>query len=190
MPRLKSQNKAIRDERRNAILEASVPLFAIHGRDGVTMDMISDEAKCSHGLIYHYFDNIEEVYSNAINSKAVLDIKGSLFLVREEALANDELYRITKALLSLLEGNKLSNAYLLLILNEDEINSLKHTLVKLIAEGQETRDVVGGDPEDIASAYLYIFKGCLLNKLLMKKFKGNIPNIDTVYEIFRKRSRM
>ena len=187
MPRLKSQNKAIRDERRNNILEASIPLFAIHGPLGVTMDMVSDKANCSHGLIYHYFDNVEELYSNALNSQKVLDLKGQIFLVREEALANDELYRITKVLLSLLDKNCY---HLLLILIENDINSLRHYLVKLISEGQTTKDIVGGDPIDIADAYLYIFKGYLLNKLLIKKFNGAIPNIDTVYEILRKRSRM
>lgn len=190
MPRLKSQNKAIRDERRSKILQASIPLFAIYGQNSVSMDMVCNASDCSHGLIYHYFDNIDELYSNALNSEFVLEMKNKIYLVREEPLASQELYRITKNILFFAGKDKNTKAALLLMLNDETKTSIFETLNKLIEQGQKEKDVVGGEPEEIAKAYLYILKGYLLNCLLNKKFNEPVPNIDIVYEILRKRSRM
>ena len=190
MPRLKRQNEAIKDERRQEIMLAATPLFAIYSPLGVTMDMVADEAKCSHGLLYHYFHNVDEIYQNIVNSLEIKNLKEKLFLVREEVTAGQELYIITKKLIDNLGLDRISSSRLLLVMNENGTGSLREHLAKLIKEGQNEKDVVGGDPDDVAKTYLLVFKGYLLNYLLIKKYNEDRPNIDVVYEIFKKRSRI
>ena len=190
MPRLKRQNEALKDERRQELLLAATPLFAIYSPLGVTMDMVADEAKCSHGLIYHYFHNVEEIYLNIMNSLEIKELKDRVFALREEPIASQELYRITEILIQNLAIDRTSSSRLLLILNEDGSGSLLEQLAKLIKEGQNNMDIVGGNPMDVARTYLLIFKGYLHNYLLIKKFNEPKPNIDVVYEILRKRSRV
>ena len=50
----------MKDERKLSILESALPLFAIYGKNDVSIDMICNKAKCSHGLVYHYFKNVEQ----------------------------------------------------------------------------------------------------------------------------------
>ena len=190
MPRLKRQNEAIKDERRQELILAATPLFAIYSPLGVTMDMVADEAKCSHGLIYHYFHNVDEIYQNVMNSLEIKELKDNLFALRNEPIAGQELYRITEKLIASLGNDRISSSRLLLVLNETGPGSFLEQLAKLIKEGQNEKDVVGGDPYDIAKTYLLVFKGYLLNYLLIKKYNEERPNIDVVYEIFRKRSRI
>ena len=63
MPRSEAQNEVIRDKRRKKILDKSLFLFAIQGFDDITVDDITNESNCSHGLFYHYFDGKEDIYS-------------------------------------------------------------------------------------------------------------------------------
>ena len=63
MPRSEAQNEVIRDKRRKKILDKSLFLFAIQGFDDITVDDITNESNCSHGLFYHYFEGKEDIYS-------------------------------------------------------------------------------------------------------------------------------
>lgn len=61
MPRTFKENEKIKEERRNRILDISLKLFANFGYENVSMDMIAKKAKCSHGLMYHYFKDKNEI---------------------------------------------------------------------------------------------------------------------------------
>ena len=61
MPRTFKENEKIKEERRNRILDISLKLFANLGYENVSMDMIAKKAKCSHGLMYHYFKDKNEI---------------------------------------------------------------------------------------------------------------------------------
>lgn len=65
MPRTAAQNEAIRDKRKDKIINKTVKLFALKGFDSITIDDISKASNCAHGLFYHYFDVKEDLY-NAI----------------------------------------------------------------------------------------------------------------------------
>lgn len=62
MPKTKEQNELIKQERYEAILIACLHLFAFEGYGVVTVDQITQKAKISHGLFYHYFKNIDEAF--------------------------------------------------------------------------------------------------------------------------------
>ncbi len=63
MPRTPQQNALIRDKRRTKILLKTLKLFATKGFDEVTIDAISTESGCSHGLVYHYFEKKEDIFN-------------------------------------------------------------------------------------------------------------------------------
>lgn len=49
------------DLKREAILASALKLFAIKGYGTTSIDEIAKDAKVSHGLVYHYFKNKEEI---------------------------------------------------------------------------------------------------------------------------------
>lgn len=63
MPRTAAQNAIIRDKRKTKILMKTLKIFACVGFDEVTIDDISNESNCSHGLIYHYFEKKDDIFN-------------------------------------------------------------------------------------------------------------------------------
>ena len=78
MPRTPLQFQQMKDERKLSILESALPLFATNGKDSVSIDMICQKAKCSHGLAYHYFKNSEQIYSELLSSSTYKDLFSKL----------------------------------------------------------------------------------------------------------------
>ena len=59
MPRRPEQFDQLKDERKASILKHALPLFALKPQKDITIDLISQSAKCSHGLVYHYFKSMK-----------------------------------------------------------------------------------------------------------------------------------
>ncbi len=66
MPRTAVQNAIIRDKRKTKIMMKTLKLFATRGFDEVTIDGISNESNCSHGLIYHYFEKKDDIFNDLL----------------------------------------------------------------------------------------------------------------------------
>lgn len=60
-PRTSEQNEEIRQITQQKILKAAFPLFAEKGYANTSISEIANNAGVSKGLIYHYFDNKEEM---------------------------------------------------------------------------------------------------------------------------------
>ena len=71
MPKTKEQCEKIKQERINNIYYHSLRLFAMRGFNGVTADEIAREVGCSHGLLFHYFSNKEDLFQAVVNNLAV-----------------------------------------------------------------------------------------------------------------------
>ena len=125
MPRTNDVNKQIKDERKQTILSAALPLFALYG-DKVSVDMICEKAKCSHGLLYHYFRDTDNVLFNIKKLDSYVDTKTLLVDVIDNQSPIDSIYQIlqhTNDALDKAKNDKVSLLYL--IINEDEKNSFK-----------------------------------------------------------------
>lgn len=59
-----------REETRASLLDAAEKLFAEHGRDGVTVRMLGEEAGVTPALVHYYFDDLEGVYRSVFQRKA------------------------------------------------------------------------------------------------------------------------
>ncbi len=65
-PRSKQQFKQIRHNRKAAIEEAAIQLFAENGFSGVSISAIASKADVSKGLLYNYFENKEELVKEIV----------------------------------------------------------------------------------------------------------------------------
>lgn len=187
MPRTPLQFQQIKDERKLSILENSLVLFAIHGQKEISVDLISSKAKCSHGLVYHYFKNTDEIFFEIVNSPYYLDLSKKLIHFELNDLAYPQITNIVESLLAIANDTKISIALATLIISDLSKKSFNSNLIKLIAKGQKEGDVTGGDPEDISTCLILLIKGIYLPILNQKHPVIKVPSIDNVMEIFRKR---
>ena len=68
MPRTTKQFENMRSERREAILDAALQVFAEQGYHNASISQISAEAGVSKGLMYNYFESKEELLKILIGS--------------------------------------------------------------------------------------------------------------------------
>lgn len=68
MPRTPQQNEAIRNEKKKAILDVALQLFAEKGYAATSTNEIVKEASISKGLLYNYFESKEDILKTIILS--------------------------------------------------------------------------------------------------------------------------
>lgn len=188
MPRTNDINTQIKDERKQSILSAALPLFALYGNK-VSVDMICEKAKCSHGLLYHYFRDSDNVLFNIKKSQSFVDLKNKLLQTTDNGSPLDEIYQILQHVNSSISKAKNSDfALLYLILNDEEKLGFKTTLINLIKNGQKVNQIAAGKAEDLASIYIEQNNGVLLKKLLQKSYKIEIIPVDNLMQIFIKKT--
>ena len=93
MPRTNDANKLIKDERKQSIISAALPLFVLYG-DKVSVDMICEKAKCSHGLLYHYFKDANNVLQKIKNSERFLSLQTTLLDYVDNGSQIDAIYQM------------------------------------------------------------------------------------------------
>lgn len=189
MPRLASQNKEIKEERRQSIINASLIAFALYGKDNVTVEIVSKTAKCSHGLFYHYFKDVDTLYESIIASKKLNEIKEKI-LHTDRVYSFQKLEDITTNILAMLSYDKNMIPAVAVLLDDTSKDSLFYRLCYLVENGQKEGDVTGGNASDIVTTFTYIFKGYCFSYLTHKRNKPLLPDRDIVLELFRRRSRV
>lgn len=60
-PRTPEQNKEIRAERKQLIMDVALKLFSIKGYHATSISSIAEQVKISKGLIYNYFDSKQDL---------------------------------------------------------------------------------------------------------------------------------
>ena len=80
MPKSKERFEEIKQERKRAIVKSAIRTFCRNGYDNTKIDDISRDCGCSHGLIYHYFQNKDEVFRYILTraSKRLEELYGRL----------------------------------------------------------------------------------------------------------------
>lgn len=176
----------MKDERKLSIIESALPLFAVHGKDSVSVDMICKRAQCSHGLFYHYFKNSEQIYNELLKSDNYIKISGNLIPFSDDKDAFSQLIETSKKLLSYISGDKTVLSFLLLVISDSNKKSFTESITKLISRAQKEGTVTGGNSSDIASVYILFFKGLFLTYLNEKHPAIRMPSIDNVIQIFER----
>lgn len=177
MPRLPEQNRAIKDRRRQKLMDAAIKVFVSRGYDDTTVDNITKAAKCSHGLFYHYFQKMEDIF-RAIYYEVILpspiaelttvydDLHGAEGLrlltgnvEKAQALSGKDL-TILLAIMVFLDSKTVDRAET----DVKERFDIHPVISRLLAEGQQEGTVIEGDLNEIEDAFYTLVKGCLIRK--------------------------
>ena len=201
MPKEKCE-KNTSDIRKNKLILSGLKVFCKKGYDGATINDIVKNAKCSHGLFYHYFDNKKQLFD------AVCEMRGNDMMHFIDMVLQEDMSYVDK-LIRLVE-------YTFNNMKKDEIFAYKYYFFvsrifdkaeKNILPKQEgppphlkmqeffKSGIEKGDfhdrysPKDCARLYNCIIQGATLNFLLYpKELKKsfNFPPIQFVADIFKK----
>lgn len=168
MPRTAAQNEAIRDKRKDKIINKTLKLFATKGFDSITIDDISKAANCAHGLFYHYWNVKEDLYNSVV---AQYEYKYSSKLLNYDELINtsgiDGLKMIVNFYDKILSESDNLVYFARLYLNKSyqcrtatkALNGidLGKLLPQIIKKGQEEGNIKNGDPKDLSRLLVAIF---------------------------------
>lgn len=185
MPRTKEQFLEMKDERRESILNAALPLFSIGQK--VTIDGICEKAKCSHGIVYHYFKNVDQIYEKLLKLPEFLELKQNL-LEDSEGSTYEKIEHIVSILLDFNPTDISKISYLNILIKSKDKDSVFSLISKLIKLGQSSGSIVGGDPIKITETFFLIFNGLYLPFLLEKHPDIKVPSLETVMQFIRKPS--
>ncbi len=167
MPRTPEQNQAIKDRRRGKLLEAAIKVFARLGYDDVSVDSITNQAHCSHGLFYHYFDSKEDIF-RALYNEVILPLavfnqsKDASFenfpvvfakWVKGVENADPRTLMIVQVATYARESKTVDRAGTDIRVRFDPIRTLKMAII----ESQKAGDFVDGDPEGLALVLADLF---------------------------------
>lgn len=184
MPRTREQFSEMKDERRKQILNAALPLFALHGNK-VSIDQIAKNAKCSHGIFYHYYKNTDEILHALLLSPTYVELHNSLFNIND-GNNYEKIQEIISILVSVSIAKLDKISYLLIIIKSEDKNSLFSVLTKLIKNAQISGYVVAGEPEELVRSIFFLFKGIYMSFLLEKHPVVKVPSLETVMQLIRK----
>ena len=185
MPRTREQFSEMKDERRNSILKAALPLFSLGQK--VSIDAICEKAKCSHGIVYHYFRNTDQILEKLLKSSTYVELQNKLF--NEPAGSSyEKIEQIVSVLLDVSVKKMENVCYLNMIIRDKEKGSLYSSLTKLVKDGQAAGSIVGGEPSELVDSVYLLLKGLYLSFLLEKHPDVKVPSVETAMQLLRKQS--
>lgn len=183
MPRTPLQFQQMKDERKLSILESALFLFAVHGKT-ISIDMICQKAKCSHGLAYHYFKNVDQIYDELLSSETYKNLYSFLDVFNFSNEAFPQVVEAVKKLVNIVKEPRITVAFAKIIISDETKNSFYSHFVKLVSQGQKEGTVTGGNSSDIVGSFFYLIKGLYLTILNEKHPNIKVPSIDNILNIF------
>ena len=183
MPKLYQEYKAERLEKRREIINNSISCFIAKTIEKITVNDICKVANISHGLFYHYFKDVNEIYLEINNDEKIIEIKNNLLLFNKSIglLAHQKINKIIDYIEEYL--SKRNNRDLILFVINDK--SFKDDLSSLLEFGQRQGEITGGKPLDIASLIISFLIGYIFNATRGTKAFTPI-NRDLINNIYKK----
>jgi AcrR family transcriptional regulator len=203
MPRTQNQNKLIKQKRRFRINKAALKLFALNGYDTTTINDITKESNCSHGLFYHYYPSKESLFIELMNNASSQGYVKLFPSIEEAKNGNPELllYSIIDVAL---EGLRNSHSmfsyyfYLFLTLRFQKTiplpkdikceNRPMSVLKTIIEKGQKENIFAPGLPHEYAITFFGLMRGITFARIhLGKDFV--FPSREIIMNLFLKAER-
>ena len=156
MPRTREQFSEMKEDRRNSILAAALPLFSLNKK--VSIDMICEKAKCSHGIVYHYFKNTDQILEKLLKNPTLLELQTKLNGAKNGS-SYDKIEEILSVMLDVSPTKFETVCYLNMIIKNNEKTSLRNSLTKLIKDGQAAGTIIGGEPSQLVDSVFLLLKG-------------------------------
>jgi len=170
MSRSTEQNTRIRAQRRQAILDAAIPLFAANGFTDTGISEIAQAAGISHGTVFLYFPTKDALFCAAV-TEPLRTLQRALSIEQIEGTPLERLQEVARGHVRFVVRHRDYLRLVQYVLGHHdrfpdlarEVSALTDrygaTLVALIQEGQEAGQLVPGDPDAIALAYLGYLNG-------------------------------
>jgi AcrR family transcriptional regulator len=198
-PRNVIQNKQILDERREQILKAALKVFANRGFVGAKISDIAAEASLSHGLVYHYFESKEALFTELARNA----IKGSNeTIIMTDTLpgsAYNKIKLMTAAMLDTFATSNEASYYFYLMLQAATLDSIPgevkelmqkesvtvKKLEQLLEQGQLEGEIILKDPYMLTLSYWSFIEGLVLMNLQIGE-AFVFPKAEVVLRIIKK----
>lgn len=199
MPRSPKDNLLIRENRRKAILEAAVTVFANRGFARARIADIASEAQLSHGLVYHYFRSKKAIFVAILEemmAKTDADMaleaeppfeRIRIAIERHAAHQHEKVdaHRVVAA--ALVQGTMPEEVRVRL---REHVHGVHERLAGWIAEAQRDGDVDDQtSASELASATLCLLRGMSLRLPPDAPLPFPPPSADTIIHLLRPRPR-
>ncbi len=203
MPRNSEQNRRLKDERREQIMQAGLKVFAQKGLAATKISDIAALANLSYGLVYHYFHDKEELYYTLIERSLQGSTRVTARALEGEGSAWD---RLVGLVTEMVDGIRRTPEYFWIVLQvqvtEPPSSALQamiqryglqtqENVIALIRQAQEEGQVTAAiDARELAIILLSIMPGLSLTTTMIGQtsisYTDNpFPSIDTILRFFR-----
>lgn len=202
MARTTELSEQMKEERRQKILSGALKLFALYGLAATKISDIAKGTGMSQGLVYHYFSNKEEIFTELI-SYAFSRLMEACRILEQMDAAPDE--KISIAVKELLDGliNNTDNAYYHQIIAQAtanrgtpdkaqkiirKYNKVPYQIIeKIMEEGQKLGVIKRDDPNDQAKLFWTIINGFALHRFSHGN-SARFTDYSIIHNIFIKQS--
>lgn len=176
-PRSKDQNEQIRQERRAAILQAAIPLFALNGYSATSMSDVAKAAGVSHGTVFLYFPTKDDLFRAAL-AEPLQEAEQHFQLIA--AIPGTPLERIQRMVRDQVNAFRNMEPYVRLTqyvigqrqrfpehaqLCFDFAQRFTQTIIPVIEEGQRLGQLAKLDPYGVVWSYFSLLNGLTLINL-------------------------
>jgi AcrR family transcriptional regulator len=158
----------VRRERREAILEAAIKVFARSGYHRARVSDIAREAGIAYGLVYHYFKNKEEILSTIFEERWSTFLEAVEGVAGRDTTSRDKLVSVAALILN---AYRLRPEWVKVLVLEIQrssrfaepgqiraVGALFQSVARILRAGQEAGELRADLDPDIAC---YVFLGAL-----------------------------
>jgi TetR/AcrR family fatty acid metabolism transcriptional regulator len=175
-------------DKRRAILDAAITVFARQGFHSARVSDVAAEAGVAYGLVYHYFDSKEQMLSELFSERWALLLEASQEMQRSDASPRDKLrgvasfivesYRHEPELMKVIivEVTRAANSFGRTHL--PEIRAAYDVVARIVSDAQETGDFRDDVDPDFAAMLFY----GAIEQLLSGWIFDLVPATDQGYE--------
>ncbi len=198
MGRNPEHNQKVRDDRREQILSASLRLFAARGLAATKITDIAATAGISQGLVYHYFESKEDIFTALITGVLERLTTAAHGLETLAISPRDKIKLALGGLLKNLEENEDAARAHLLIAQATASNAIPAAtrqvierenqkpyvvIARIMRAGQEDGDIVAHDADQLAVLFWTTIKGLAIHRAVHGEgFKA--PPVELVMKLF------
>ncbi len=197
MPKTKEQFEQIRQERMSTILRSALNLFVMKGYNAFSLDEVTKDAKCSHGLLYHYFRSKEELYEAVLNQIVYPSTRRIIENVNFDQKAIFVIHDLLDTTLKVIKSpndERVKELYLLLNIHLQKSlpiikkNEKGHTQIfamveDLIERGKREGDINDYTTMELAIAILSMIKGLAFNRVHIGYKRFICPHSEVIMEM-------
>jgi AcrR family transcriptional regulator len=196
-PRTKLAYGRMRKERIDEIIAAAYKVFSSKGYSATMIEDIAKVANISKGLIYHYFNSKDELFTTLVKRA----MEGALKLIRDASALSDSPWNrlhwltteiVTRAQQEPEEFLIIMQAYTTDAVPQDvRAMAIQYTMTssqairELIVEGQVARQVIMGDPDRLAMTLTACLQGLVLNAIVPIYQVSDLLDVDIVLHMLK-----